>query len=135
MKVVFADTGYWQAMLSPRDRLHARAVEVSRSLGRVRQVTTEMVLAELLAALSGVKTRSLATALVRTLRDNPNVEVVPQTSLQFRQAFDRYKAAPDKAWSLTDCASFDLMTARGIREALAHDHHFEQAGFVALLRG
>ena len=65
MKVVFADTGYWQAMLSPRDRLHARAVEVSRSLGRVRQVTTEMVLAELLAALSGVKTRSLATALVR----------------------------------------------------------------------
>jgi len=26
------------------------------------------------------------------------------------------------------------MTERGIRQALAHDEHFEQAGFEALLR-
>jgi predicted nucleic acid-binding protein len=26
------------------------------------------------------------------------------------------------------------MRQRGVSEALAHDHHFEQAGFIALLR-
>ena len=69
-----------------------------------------------------------------SIRSNPNVEVVPQTSLQFREAFDLYKNRADKEWSLTDCASFNLMKERGITEALALDVHFEQAGFVALLR-
>ena len=64
----------------------------------------------------------------------PNVEVVPQTSIQFREVFALYAGRLDKAWSLTDCASFALMTERDISEALAHDHHFEQAGFTALLR-
>jgi predicted nucleic acid-binding protein len=45
-----------------------------------------------------------------------------------------YRRVPDKEWSLTDCASFALMRQRGVSEALAHDHHFEQAGFIALLR-
>ena len=45
-----------------------------------------------------------------------------------------YRQMLDKEWSLTDCASFALMKERGIAEALAHDRHFEQAGFVALLR-
>jgi predicted nucleic acid-binding protein len=61
-------------------------------------------------------------------------EVVPQTSLQFSAAFEQYRGMTDKEWSLTDCASFVPMRERGIKDALAHDHHFEQAGFVALLR-
>jgi uncharacterized protein len=40
----------------------------------------------------------------------------------------------DKEWSLTDCISFIVMRERGIAQALAYDHHFEQAGFQALLR-
>lgn len=51
-----------------------------------------------------------------------------------RAAFDNYRTAADKEWSLTDCSSFVLMRERDVSEALAHDHHFEQAGFVALLR-
>lgn len=45
-----------------------------------------------------------------------------------------YRERPDKDWSLTDCISFVAMEERGIREALTGDHHFEQAGFVALLK-
>ena len=71
---------------------------------------------------------------VQAIRANPNVEVIPQTSLQFSGAFDYYCSMEDKEWSLTDCASFNVMRERGLAEALAHDRHFEQAGFTALLR-
>lgn len=54
MRTVFADTGYWAAVLNPNDGLNALAIAASRALGKVRIVTTEMVLAELLAALSKV---------------------------------------------------------------------------------
>ena len=134
MKVVFADTGYWVALLNPNDPLHGKAIATSRGLGKFRQLTTEMVLDELMAALSPLPVRALVTRGVEAIRANPNVEVVPQTSIQFREAFELYKQMTDKEWSLTDCASFALMKTRGISEALAHDRHFEQAGLVALLR-
>ena len=134
MKVVFADTGYWVAVLSPIDDWKEKATAASRTLGKVRIVTTEMVLDELLASLSKVPVRSMAIRGVDAIRSNPNIEVVPQTSLQFSEAFEAYRRMTDKEWSLTDCASFALMKERGLGEALAHDHHFEQAGFVALMR-
>lgn len=134
MRIVFADTGYWAAVLNPNDGLHTPAIEVSGTLGKVRIITTEMVLAELLAALSKVPVRPYAIGGVDRIRANPNVEVVPQTSIQFANAYGLYRSRPDKEWSLTDCASFELMRERGLTDALAHDVHFEQAGFVALLR-
>ena len=134
MKVVFADTGYWVAVLNPKDQLHERAKEVSKGLGQVRILTSEMVLDELLAALSKPPSRDSAVRCVEGILENPNVEVVPQTSIQFREAFEMYKTRTDKEWSLTDCASFVLMKSRGIKEALAHDNHFTQAEFTALLR-
>ncbi|MSQ71436.1 MAG: PIN domain-containing protein [Betaproteobacteria bacterium] len=134
MKVVFADTGYWEAVLNPNDKLHLKARQVSASLGNVRLLTTEMVLCELLAALSKLLVRPSAINGVQAIRSNPNVEVIPQTSLQFATGFDLYRLMTDKEWSLTDCASFNVMRERGLTEALAHDRHFEQAGFVALLR-
>lgn len=134
MNVVFADTGYWVAVLNPRDDWNSLAIERSRALGKFRIVTSEMVLDELLAGLSKIAVRPMATRGVEAIRADPNIEVVPQTSLQFGEAFGMYRKVPDKEWSLTDCASFGLMKERGITDALAHDHHFEQAGFVALLR-
>lgn len=134
MKVVFVDTGFWIARFNPNDSLHGRAAELARSLGPARYLTSEMVLSEFLAALSPTVLRSLAVSAVQKIIANPNVEVVPQTSIQFREAFDLYANRTDKDWSLTDCASFKLMKDRGVAEALAHDHHFEQAGFKALLR-
>ena len=53
----------------------------------------------------------------------------------FEAGFNLFEARPDKDWSLTDFISFVVMEREGLTEALTGDHHFEQAGFTALLRG
>lgn len=136
MAAVFADSGYWIALLDARDQLHERASSLTRSLGGDEIVTTELVLVETFnhVAAGGPTARRLAVALLRDVLDRPNIEIVPHTSERFRAAAARYEARSDQTWSLTDCASFLVMEERGIQEALAYDRDFEQAGFTALLR-
>lgn len=136
MRTIYVDTGYWIARLNPRDELHERALAISRGLGQFRLVTSEMVLVELLNDFAGRGNtfRALAVALVEQLRANPNVSIVAQTSVQFRESVAFYRERPDQSWSLTDCASYLIMTEKGLQEALAHDKHFAQMGFKALLR-
>jgi predicted nucleic acid-binding protein len=135
MTRVFADAGYWIALLNPRDGLHAKASEVSRQLGRVRIVTSEMVLTEVLNSFArrGSLLREAACALVDQIRSSPNAEVVPMTSAGFRQGSVYYRARADKTWSVTDCTSFRIMEEKGITDALSADDDFVQAGFHALL--
>ena len=136
MRTVFADSGHWIALLHPRDQMHERAKAVAAGLESVAIVTTQMVLTEVLNHLSreGGRLRYLAVQMVSGLEDSPNVEIIPQTNTQFKAAVERFAARSDQRWSLTDCASFLVMEERDIREALAYDRDFEQAGFVALLR-
>ena len=135
-RTLFADSGYWIALLFSRDQLHERAREMAAGLGSVAIVTTQMALAEALNHLAGEgeRLRNLAVQTVRELEVRPDVEIVPQTDAQFTAAVERYAARSDQRWSLTDCASFLVMEERNISEALAYDRDFEQAGFVALLR-
>jgi len=44
------------------------------------------------------------------------------------------KSRKDKFWSLVDATSFVVMQQLGIQESLTTDHHFEQAGFIRLLK-
>ena len=134
---VFADTGFWIARLSPLDQLHAKARELSQGLNARLVVTTEMVLAETLNAYCshGPFVRGLAVRFGDALAADPKVDIISQTPALFAVALQLYRERADKAWSLTDCMSFSVMKARGIKTALAHDRHFEQAGFKALLRG
>ncbi|MCY3922730.1 MAG: PIN domain-containing protein [Chloroflexi bacterium] len=136
MATLFADSGYWSALIDNRDQLHSRARAASARLNDFEIVTTQMALVETLAsqAGSGERARLAATRLVERLAQSPRVEIITQTDSQFQPAFERYGARPDQRWSLTDCASFIVMEERGISEALAYDRDFEQAGFTALLR-
>ena len=136
MNGVFADTGYWIALFNPRDQLHAKAVTASQVLQGRQIVTSQMVLTEFLnhyAAL-GQPFRQRAVQVVRSFQSNADVEIVPQTDGQFAAALTLYAQRPDKEWKITDCASFLIMQERGIVEALAHYDHFQQAGFIPLLR-
>ena len=78
--------------------------------------------------------RQSVVALISGLRRNPAVEIVSPSEELFNRGLDLYSRRIDKSWSLTDCISFVVMADRGLTEALTGDHHFEQAGFRALLR-
>ena len=67
------------------------------------------------------------------LHADPNVVIVSQSEDQFRDAFHYYRSRPDQRWGLTDCASFILMSERGITHALTADRDFTQAGFTILM--
>ncbi len=135
MRRVFADTSYWIALVNPQDQIHAKAVSVTQQLSPVRILTSEMVLAEVLNSFSdGGPLRHAVGSMVQRLRSNRDVIIVPQTSEQFESALRRYKQTADKSWSLTDCASFQVMETEQMQAALTHDQHFAQAGFEALLR-
>ncbi|NEO57085.1 MAG: type II toxin-antitoxin system VapC family toxin [Okeania sp. SIO3B5] len=136
MRKVFADTGYWVALLNPRDELHQKVQEVSEAITPVHIFTSEMVLTEVLNDFSkrGNFFRQAVIELIENIYKHPNVTVVKQTSSQFQEGLFLYKQRVDKQWSLTDCVSFQIMEYYNILEALAYDKHFEQAGFIALLR-
>ena len=136
MRELFADTGYWIALISPRDRLRERVLQETYKLGGDRLVTSQMVLVEVLNhfARQGDLARKAASETVIRLKTDPSTEVIEQSSEQFEKALDLYDKRLDQTWSLVDCSSFVLMEKRGIQDALAYDVDFVQAGFNALLR-
>lgn len=136
MKIAFADTVYWQALLDVRDNLHgaAEALAVKLIFDRVQIVTSEMVLTEVLNALGkSAPGRALAISFVESLKADQNVEIASAAECPLDTAFALYKTRSDKQWGLTDCSSFLIMQQRGISQALTHDKHFSQAGFIALM--
>ena len=136
MKKVFADTGYWIALLNPDDDLHQKARQISVTLISTPIVTSEMVFTELLNAFSskGKSYRQKAVRFIKHAFTNPEIEVVLQTDALFQNALELYDQRPDQAWSHTDCTSFQIIQQQNILEAVAYGKHFEQAGFIALLR-
>jgi predicted nucleic acid-binding protein len=129
----FVDTFALLAMLNPADRRHQDAMRWM-SASRRPLVITEWILTELGDALCAARTRAAFLAVERRLRADPRVQVVTSAPDLFQGGLALYAGRPDKDWSLTDCISFETMRTHGIRDALTADHHFEQAGFTALLK-
>ena len=133
MRTVFADTFYYLALLSQNDAVHKRAVEFARSC-QDRVITTEWILTELADGLAAPEQRHVFVVLRARLQHDVNLTIVASSAELFERGCDLYARRPDKGWSLTDCVSFVVMEEREIHEALTGDHHFEQAGFTALLK-
>jgi predicted nucleic acid-binding protein len=133
---VFLDTAYVIALASATDEFHSQALSLAEELeaSGTHLLTTWAVLLEIGNALSRVQYRRAAIQLFSSLRTDPDVEIIPLSDQLLEQALKLYSERPDKEWGLTDCVSFVVMQARGIREALTTDEHFQQAGFGALLR-
>jgi len=133
MRTVFADSFYFFALLNDRDLAHERAVAFPQSY-RGRMVTTGWILIELGDGLANLANRPAFLATLDTLRADPNITVIGCGDELLEAGINLFRQRPDKYWSLTDCLSFVVMQKEGIAEALTGDKHFEQAGFVALLK-
>lgn len=130
---LFLDTGFVQARLNAADQHHSRAMLLAPRVHKADEVwTTEAVLVEIGNAFSAMN-RAVATNFIDALYRTPNSKIVSVDSALFRRALDLYRARPDKAWGMTDCISFVVMTEHNLTEALTPDKHFVQAGFKALL--
>jgi predicted nucleic acid-binding protein len=92
------------------------------------------VLCEVANFLYKARSRRAFGGLWNALRQDRDVRVLMPDTEQFLAGISLYEARPDKDWSLTDCISFVVMEREKIGQALTADHHFEQAGFVALLK-
>lgn len=131
---LFLDTVYVQALLSKSDQHHAIARRLLRRVQDAEEVwLTEAILTEIANALSGIN-RALAAAFVHQCYAPGNVRVVPVDTPLLLRGLVLYEARPDKTWSLTDCISFVVMQENNLTEAVTADHHFQQAGFRALMR-
>ena len=133
---MFADALYWIALANPRDQWYSAARALDAELSLVQIFTTDEVLTEVLANLSsaGKHRRLQAVEMVLAILDSPNITVIHQSHTTFIAGLILYLKRPDKHYSLTDCISMNTCQAEGISEVLTNDHHFEQEGFVTLLK-
>ncbi len=133
MKPVFAGTGFFLALINPRDQYDGTASDWNSRLS-VPLITTAWVPLEFANAISASRSRNRFGQVTAKLRSEPDATIIaPQPEL-FDHGSQLYISRLDKEWSLTDCISFVVMEREGLLDALTADRHFEQAGFRALLR-
>ena|SRR6266550_1351132 len=115
------------------ERHNAEAVRffrAARSLLTHSYVLAEFVPLCLTRGLDRRESLSFATDIM----GDPSIEIVWVDDQIHRASLSLLRARLDKTYSLTDAVSFLLMRERGITEALTTDRHFEQEGFVRLLK-
>lgn len=138
MASMFVDTSGWGNFVDETEPFHQRALDLYHEAKEQRRklVTTNYVLAEVVALLSNPLrvSRKKIIAFISDLKVSPSVEIVHIDLRLDKNAWELLAKRPDKDWSLVDCASFVVMQERSMTEAMTTDHHFEQAGFICLLK-
>lgn len=102
MRLVFADTFYWAALVNPRDEWHQRVKAISHTLAQTRLITTDEVLIEFLNFFSsyGTYLKNSAVLRVRDIMQNSRTQVIPQTRGSFLAGLALYGQRIDKGYSL-----------------------------------
>jgi len=127
------DTSGLYSYFDEDDSFHARAVEYFDASDSM--LVNDYVLSEFipLCQVRGLNRRK-TLAFVEEILASPFIEKVWTTEDHYTQALRLLKERRDKTYSLCDAVSFILMRERGITEALTTDKHFEQEGFIRLLK-
>jgi len=134
MKGLFVDTAGWVACADAADPAHQQAAAARDSwleTGGVL-VTSDYVADETLTFLRLRLNLAAAETWWRQVEGSSRLRwecVSLARADKARNLFFRYH---DKDFSFTDCTSFVVMRELKLREALTTDHHFTQAGFIAL---
>lgn len=132
--MIFVDTSHLVAMALPKDSLHAAAMAWSQRVAEPL-LTTSYVVCEFMNSLSSPALRGRAHGLLSLLLSSKDFVLLgDDREPLLSEGLNLHHQRGDKEWSLTDCISFIVMQRHGVKQALTYDHHFEQAGFEALLR-
>ncbi len=127
------DTSGLLCCLDRRELRHSEAVALFRAASI--RLTHDYVLAELVAlAYARGLDRARTLEFITDLLGSPDVEVVWVDETLHRAALSFLGSRLDKGYSLCDAVSFLLMRHSRLSDALTTDRHFEQEGFVRLLR-
>ncbi len=127
------DTSGFFAVFSEADNKHNLATEIYQK--SPMRLTTNYVLAEYvaLAIVRGLPQKDAALFSEEILFDE-TIEIIWIDASVHLKAVQLIQARQDKTYSLCDAVSFILMKERGITESLTTDIHFEQEGFIRLLK-
>lgn len=138
-ETVFWDTAAFVALGNAQDDLHQAAINISQDLAQAQThvLTTDAVLTEVANIFSKVALRPIAGRLIEAMQESVALGAATIVHVDvdlWQRGWQLYQARSDKDWGLTDCISFVVMEDYGIQQAFTFDHHFEQAGFVRLLK-
>ena len=133
---VFVDTSGFYALLAKRDTWHQKADRLVSKAGRDgrRLVTTDYVLVETANLLRARGLGYLTSELFERVLNSTACRIEWTDVDGFQKARVFFQKHTDQSWSFTDCSCFCAMKELRVREALTSDAHFEQAGFVVLLK-
>lgn len=135
----FADTSWWVAWALPGDVRHRVALDALAAMGRGEQVlTTNLVVGEtwtFLRRRAGHRTAVAFIDRIGRLRDAAGLVVHRVSAEQEDAAWAWLRKHDERAYSLVDATSFEVMRDRRLREAFAFDLDFAAAGFVELTAG
>ncbi len=138
MPELFIDTSGWANLIDISQPFHSLSAKIYQNARSQKHkiITTSYIVTELVALLSSPLRipRPKAIAFIQSLRTSPYVDVMHISKEIDTKAREHLINRPDKEWSLVDCSSFIVMQERKITESLTSDHHFEQAGFIRLLK-
>ena len=134
MNALFVDAGYLIALEAADDQHHLAAQSHWRKLRQTLPplITTSYVFDEVVTFFNNRNRHEKAVELGGRLLQSPSIELVHVDESLFEEAWSFFQQYQDKAFSLTDCVSFVLMTQRQVTTALTFDKHFKQAGFLLL---
>ena len=128
---LFIDTSFLYALEDASDLHHKESLEVwERTLKNPpRIVSTSFIFDETATLLQAKLGHAKAADVGNRLLHSSLVELIHVTPEIFQEAWDYFINHKDKGYSFTDCVSFTVMEELNIKNALAFDRHFRQAGF------
>ncbi len=127
------DTSGFLCKFEKNEIHHEKATEIYESATIL--LTSSYILAEFtaLAHVRGIPRKKIIQFSEDVLADE-KTDIVWVDAQLHRTAIELLKRRLDKSYSLCDAVSFVLMRSRGVNAALTTDKHFEQEGFVRLLK-
>lgn len=138
MPEIFADTAGWANFFVRTEPFHTQAVHLMQEWHQtqIKIVTTNYVLTELVALFTSPLRipRAQQIQTIEIIKTATWVEIVHIDPSLDAEAWNLLTKRQDKSWSLVDCSSMVVAKQRNIDRIFTSDHHFEQAGFINMLK-